>query len=140
METVNIGCKLPWGMKLEVGYTVVAESPKGGVHTSVRRLPNYDTVIINGWHSRSPSGIQMPASHKPDPGRTVGVNKVLWDQWKKQHPEMIKQGLIFEYKDEADFIAKSHDVRQIRSGVEPLNPDEMPKGLAPRKDDEDKAA
>ena len=48
-EMVKIGCKLPQGMVLEVGYSVVAQGKDGSKSISLQQHDDYMRVRIKGW-------------------------------------------------------------------------------------------
>ena len=48
-EMVKVGCKLPQGMVLEVGYSVVARDKDGGKSISLQQHDDYMRVRIKGW-------------------------------------------------------------------------------------------
>ena len=65
-ELITIGCKLPHGLKIEVGIEHIP-----GVWGSVARGPNYASAVINGWyveHQKTAPTIQPIATLDPEPG------------------------------------------------------------------------
>ena len=125
MEHVIIGCKLPTGYLLEVGYEVVTSSG-AGERPQYRRLPSYKSYLLRGSNAHNTTGLQLPAMQS----RTfinTDVPKDLWDQWKKEHPNnyLLKSGILFESKDEPSAKAQAIDVAKVNNGFEPLDQKEV---------------
>lgn len=105
METVTIGCRLPNGYVLEVGYSVVAAASDGRSMTQVTRGSNYARHVLRGTHMHTAelrrAKIQTPAVLAPEPFINRNVPKALWDEWMKTHSKdwVIRSGNIFEVKD-----------------------------------------
>lgn len=139
VQTVTIGCKLPHGMILEVGYQVVAADKNGREYASVKRLPNYKRIRLNGWSDMDGSreaaraGIMLPPARlQPTAGITKDVPRDFWQEWKKNHAEMFRKleekGVLFEAKDDAEARAKAIDSNapSVKCGLEPLDPKKLP--------------
>lgn len=140
-EKVIIGCKLPSGATLEIGYDVTAKD-QNGTRTMLQRLDNYARVKLNGWNTGRPPG--SLALLNPQHGQT-SVDKTFWERWKKEHKDAtrwLRSGLLIEAKDQAEFDAKCIDRTKILSGLEPQDPNKLPEGvkMVPKIDDEEAAA
>lgn len=111
-ETVVVACKLPHGMICELGT-----------------LPVIKRWKLNGANTAQIIGVNPLVSQF---GITTNVNKDDMEQWLKLHADLpfMKTGAIFIQKDtrSADAEAKEKQT-SIKSGLEPLNPREMPKGV-----------
>lgn len=136
-ETVTIGCRLPNGLILEVGYeTVTAKDASGKVNTQVRRLDNYKRIALKGWNAHSEEmrrqEIQVPAGMNTRPYLNRGVSKAAWEQWKVDHPDswLMKRGILFEAKNEADAQVKALDAGKEQLILAPLNKAQLPSGIA----------
>jgi hypothetical protein len=100
-ETVIIGCKLPNGLILEVGYEI---SPTGAQLKS----SDYQRVVIKGWNAHTEPMRIMLAKNKSDAGVPHGVNttpflnrgvpKDFWLRWKSEHARswLLKNDILFE--------------------------------------------
>ncbi len=108
-DTVTIGCKLPAGIKLEIGLqTTVKDDASGRPLTSVIRTEAYESVIIRGWNHHSidmrkqlalsKSGAGVPHGMNTQPFLNRNVPKAFWEQWKKEHPRswLINNDILFE--------------------------------------------
>src|ERR1700677_3031971 len=86
-ETVNIGCRLPAGLILEVGYQVDEKDAAGKTVSNVRRFPNYRRAALKGTAQNLIAGdnIILPARVRPQPFINKGFPKAVWEQWKKDH-------------------------------------------------------
>ena len=62
---------------------------------------------------------------------TSGVPKDLWDLWLNQNKDsdIVKNGLIFAHVKDIDTQANAKDHGAIRSGVERLDPNNLPRGI-----------
>lgn len=135
-ETVIIGCRLPNGLILEVGLQTVAEIEKGKTVAQVKRLPNYQRIALKGWNAHSAEmraqEIQVPAGMNTRPYLNRGVNKAAWEQWKKDHVGswLLKNGVLFEAKTEAEAQEKSLDISKEKLILAPLDKSALPVGLA----------
>jgi hypothetical protein len=112
-ETVRIGCRLPSGIKLEVGMVVTipdANHP-GYVIVKNQRTPQYRSVVIKGTHEHTAGvrrqGIQMPAMLNAEPYFTE-VPKALWDEWVKTDAP----GLVADLKRQSVYCPEGCQRRQ----------------------------
>lgn len=127
MEIVKIGCKLPHGLTLEIGYQTHIKVDNRLV-PQYKQLENYQAVTLKGSNSLIVAG--AAALLNPDPGITE-VPKDFWDAWlaSTQGKQNIarKNGLIFVVPDDAASAkAQSIDVKALRSGLEPMDPSQLP--------------
>lgn len=109
-ETVIIGCRLPSGITLEVGLQTLERNADGKWFTMVKRLDNYDRIVLKGWHHHNATGLQMPAGMNSDrPYLNRGVNKAAWEEWKKEHAKswLLKNHILFEAATEAEAMLKA---------------------------------
>lgn len=132
METVAIGCKLPNGYVLEVGYTVTERGGPNpnGVITKLSRAENYRRFKVLGTHAHTAElrakGMRMPSILNPQPFIT-NVPKDLWEQWCKDHRRawVLTSGQLFEVKDAAkpeNVKAAVLDAQGRPSILTPLDP------------------
>jgi hypothetical protein len=134
-ETVIIGCRLPNGLILEVGLQTTA-TVDGKQVAQVRRLDSYQKIVLKGWNSHSEemrrNEIQVPAGMNTKPFLNRGVSKDAWEEWKRTHPGswLIKNGILFEAKGEADAQVKALDVAKEPLILAPLNKAQLPAGIA----------
>lgn len=128
---IKIGCRLPNGYMLEVGLqTTVTGGPQNRPITQVQRRDNYQRIKLRGTHAHTADmraqKIQVPSILAPQPFFTP-VPVAFWDQWKKEHKRngALKNGDIFEIKNEADTKAIVLDVMAKKGPLAPVNPDEV---------------
>lgn len=127
LETVTIGCKLPAGLRLEVGYEIVKNRPDS-VEGKMVRGANYATYIIRGWNHHShamrkqlieaKSSMGVPHGLDTRPFLNRGVPKALWDEWVRKHPDswLLRNKLLFVAADErsaAMQVAESGDTPKV---------------------------
>ncbi len=104
METVSIGCRLPNGLKLEVGFAVSEKGNGGAPFAMVRKLDTYATFSLRGTNqhlivrdqTRKPVAV-LPNQRGREPFINPNVPKALWDQWVKDNPKSwhLTSGQIF---------------------------------------------
>lgn len=122
-ETVIIGCRLPSGITLEVGLQTREKNEEGKWVTMVKRLDNYERIVLKGWHHHNTTGLQMPAGVQSDrPFLNRHVSKAAWEQWKLEHSRswLLKNEILFEAANEADAQVKAMDAAQAPSLLAPI--------------------
>lgn len=128
-ETVMIGCRLPHGLKLEVGYKITRKGADGKVFANYEQQDNYATFVLKGTNEHvqgaRAQGIQLPAVGNPEPYINRNVPKDLWEQWMKEHPRSwyLKSGNIFAVpnSEEASAKAISTELLSMQAPLAPLN-------------------
>jgi hypothetical protein len=128
-EVITIGCRLPSGYKLEVGYEV-ATKVGNGLATQVRKLDSYRTFKLKGTHEHTRAqrlaNIQVPSLLRPKPFINRDVPKALWDEWKRVHARspLLTNGTLFEVKqtDDRGIAAATLDAMAHDAPFEPIDP------------------
>lgn len=128
-ETIRIGCRIPNGIKLEVGYTSFFNAgPQNRPVARYQRHAGYRHVFILGTrlHTREMrrAGFAVPSRQNAEPAFTT-VDKEFWDQWKLLNPDssLLTNGLIFEAKGgKADVVAAAKDATAQKPIFEPMDP------------------
>jgi len=155
-ETVSIGCRLPAGIELEIGYTVSAQGGGGVPFARVQRLANYHSVTLKGTNQsmrvRDPESgrilTTLPSRRDPAPYLNHGVPKDFWTQWVAEHPDswLIKSGQLFvvPQPDKATVTAASLDAKatsaEILQPVDPTVPFKVEDVEITKRDDAEVAA
>jgi hypothetical protein len=133
-EMVKIGCKLPQGMVLEVGYSVVARDKDGGKSISLQQHEDYKRIRIKGWthvdgsKQAYHSGLLLPPNTSlSNPQVAVtDVPAAFFARWKKEHAQMWKRltgtGVMFEVADEASALSAVALAKTVKSGFEAKDP------------------
>lgn len=145
--TVRVGCKLPSGIILEVGYSVTDKGEDGARHVSVQQHEDYQRVRIKGSRHADGSmeairaGVQLPPARLDHVFAITEVPSTFWERWKAAHKPMwaklSKQGVLFEADGESNAKAMAIDKATAKSGFEPLDRDKLPvKGVETAKFDE----
>jgi hypothetical protein len=125
-ETVIIGCKLPNGLVLEIGYEF---SPTGAQIKSA----DYERVVIKGWNShseemriqllkvKSDSGVPHAMNTRPFLNR--GIPKDFWVKWKAAHARswLLKNEVLFEANDEASAALRVAEGDKTPKVFEPID-------------------
>lgn len=140
-ETVTVACKLPNGLALRVFNMVDKDEHVmgGGVKTVKVAQEIADRVILNGWSHPQNHG----SVHQIEGGfaLTPGVDKQFWDKWLEQNKEsdVVRNGLVFAHANTNSAASASRERKDVRSGMERLDPAKLPmKGI--KTDDTRKAA
>jgi len=130
-ETVTVGCKLPNGLVLRVFNVVERQEPVmgGGTRTVKVCEPREETYTVHGW-----SHAQNAAPHCTIIGGyalTEGIPKAYWDLWLSQNQKsaMVVNGLIFAQNTVASARDQAKDGKEVRSGLERLDPKKLPKAI-----------
>lgn len=129
--TVTVGCRLPAGLTLRNYDMVDFDEPVfgGGVKVIKRAKQVGPDVKINGSARRM--GFDTPHDIRGGVGLTYGVDAdffVKWLEANKDEP-YVKNGTVFAQPTEKamrEIPAQSRDVRQIKSGFEPLDMNDLP--------------
>lgn len=128
MPLITVGCKLPQGLIIEVGYKVVP----GGV----MRGADYKRLRLRGANMHHVAGAMAPADLAP--GLTHNVDEAFFDAWVKSHIDtnIVKNKLVFKSVDKVEAEAQALDVTEQKTGLEPIDPKKA-EGVKPRTDSDD---
>ena len=101
MALVNVGCKLPNGIVMELGE---ARQVLKGANSS----------LVVGGH-----------------GITEGVDKEFFDAWAAKNKDLsfIKGGFVFAHEKAANVSAEAKDRAGQKTGLEPLDPKAKPANI-----------
>lgn len=121
-KTLTIGCKLPSGLRMELG----------SAHDA-----NYKFVDLNGanqgeYRGRNENGKIFHSTTEQGFGLTK-VDSEFWEAWKKRYEvnskRWIRDGVLFvaDGTDEARGMAA--DQSEVTTGFEQIDPDKLPAGL-----------
>jgi hypothetical protein len=101
-ETVVIGCKLPHGLKIEVGIDKNGNASEG-----------YRTVTLEGPAKNVIIG---------NPYGFTTVDKSLWEEWMKTHKDAkyIREKLVFVQSDLPRAQAQGMELAKQRTGLESI--------------------
>lgn len=131
-ETVTVACKMPHGIVLRLFDMVSAqEAVQGGGYREIQKArARPQTIKINGYLEKYDPKLP-PASRTSSFALTSGVPKDFWEEWLKQNHDltMVTNGLIFAHKSSASSKAESREKEKIRTGLEPIDPDHLPRGV-----------
>lgn len=115
---ISVGCKLPQGLIIEVGYKAVP----GGIE----RGADYQKVTLAGanQHSIITGSLRTPSPGDLRPGITNNVDEALFDRWVADHQDsnIVRNGLVFKAKNAGEATAKANDVAKKRTGMEAVDP------------------
>jgi len=131
-ETVSIGCRLPNGITLEVGYTVSHNRQGGAPFARYQKNKDYATFTLKGTNQhliiRGPDGrpfATAPARRGREPYINLNVPKDLWDRWCKEHQDspLLTGGQLFVVPKLDDAKAAGLDAQAKAPALfEPMDP------------------
>lgn len=119
MANVKVGCKLPHGLTLEMGFHIDRDS-------NVTREEGYRRYTLNGTNSNLVKG--APASRETLPGITL-VDEAFMKAWLEKNKGLgfVKAGYVYIIKNDAEGEAIKLDQKKMTTGFEPLDPTKAPK-------------
>ena len=103
-EMVQVGCRLPNGYVLEVGFTVNDKGTGGAPFAMYRKGKDYKAITLRGLNQRTiirgPDNKPLalaPAQIDREPYINT-IPKDFWERWKKENAEQwaLTSGQIFE--------------------------------------------
>lgn len=134
--TVAVASKMPNGLILRLfRFEPFSEPVLGGGHREGKRaVQTGDEYILHGTAfslERAKMG-DFPR-HQVAGGFsiTTGIPRDFWDEWLSQNEksDMVRNGLIFAYDTEMKTRDAAVEREGLRSGLEPLDPDNLPRDV-----------
>ena len=132
-ETVCVGCRLPNGLKLEVGFSVNNKGAGGAPFAVVVKSEAYRSYTLKGTnqHMLIRNGenkivAQTPRHLGAEPYINRNVPKGIWDRWVQENPKSYhlrtKQIFIVPKNDSSTIRAASLDAAAVTKNlIEPLD-------------------
>jgi hypothetical protein len=131
MPEVTVACRLPHGLKLRLFDMVESQEPvMGGGFRKVKIARDTGkSVTINGWAHPQNAAPRMQLVEGF--ALTPGIDKEFWDAWVIQNKEhdAVKNHLIFAHEKETSTAAEAKEKKSVRSGLERLDPKNLPRGI-----------
>jgi hypothetical protein len=133
---VTVACRIPNGIILRIYemVTAIEPSPMGGREIKQARQIGKD-YRLKGATTPTPNSMQFNQLMHGY-GITQGIPKDVWDKWLEQNKDsaMVQNKLVFAYEDSNQTFARAAKQRKegVRSGLEPLDPFNLPKGITMR--------
>jgi hypothetical protein len=135
-DFVSIGCRLPNGLKMEVGYQTSHHGAGGAPFSQVRKGADYQTYTLKGRNQhmfvRGPDRKILTTL-----ASQIGLDPVItqvpadfWQRWSREKKDswLLKSGHVFLVPKPSDLKAVSTDAKAISPNIlEPLNPKEVMK-------------
>ncbi len=126
--TVTVGCKLPNGLYIQA-FTMEShqEAVMGGGWKEINRaVAKGERIKLNGCARFA--GKDAPHEIRNGVGLTFGVDADLFAAWLEQNKdnEIVKNGLVFAQAKTGEINAQAKDHRTLKSGLEPLDPKNLP--------------
>lgn len=149
-DTVMVACKLPNGLEIydEVQVDAQEQMFGGGTKTVKVWRRSGETYILNGNAvdiAKLGTTGEVPHLIIGGFGITSGIPRDFWERWLERHKrdELVTKGYVKAMGSEIDIRRYARENAKLRSGLEPLDP-ENPRKVIPglRQDDGtfDKAA
>jgi hypothetical protein len=125
-RTVTVACKIPNGLIIQCYDMVDSYEPVyGGGQRPMKKAQAVGNPITL-------TGPARPINSDPELkrvvggyGLTFGVNADYFNRWCEENKmsDVIRNGLVFAEEKDENAVAKAKDMKAVRSGLEPLNPD-----------------
>lgn len=129
--TVVVYCKIPSGLRIQLTRMEEYQEPvmAGGVRTVKRAVPEGPMVKLNGCarnhNKETTTDIRFGC------GVTYDVDADMFSEWMKRHRDepYVRNGLVFAQPKPGDAAAQAKDHTSLKSGLEPLDPQNLPAEL-----------
>jgi len=127
MATVTVACKVPNGLELRVmeGFEWSEPVMGGGTRTAVIHRQKGESVKIKGNAAAEGVGIINHGGYH----LTSGVDASFWDAWLEQNKDtmLVTNHLVYALAREDSAAAKGREMAKTKSGMERLDPENLPK-------------
>jgi hypothetical protein len=132
-ETVCVGCRLPNGLKLEVGFSVNNKGVGGAPFAMVVKSDSYRSFTLKGTNqhmlirnAENKVVAQTPRHLNAEPYINRNVPKGVWDRWVQENPKSYhlrtKQIFLVSKVDPTTIRAASLDASAVTSNlIEPID-------------------
>lgn len=133
-RTVTVACKCPTGLHLRIFKWVVDRGTRPAVGEEQPKIAvedgNYKPVKINGPHRYYFPGPAPEFAISGGYAITTGVDRDWWEKWLEQNKEsaIVVNKLIWALPTEQEVIREARNLKEIKSGFEPLVIGEKPVG------------
>lgn len=131
-DTVTVACKLPNGLHLQLATTEeVSEPVMGGGWKTVRR-----SRFVGMRHSVHGSAFRIDRAPAHaiigGYGLTPNVPADFFAQWLEQNADLdaVRNNLVFALSKPEGAAARAREQRDVASGLEPISPSKLPRGIA----------
>jgi len=126
-DTVSIGLKLPNGIELRTFRNIeMDENVPGGTRKVKVNVPMEETFTAYGY--AHPQNAAPHCLILDGYAITPGCPKAFWEVWLSQNKNsaMVKNGVIFAQNNEASVRDRAKDGKDIKSGMERVDPAKHP--------------
>jgi hypothetical protein len=131
--TVTVASKFPMDFTLRLYDFVKAYEPVmgGGQReykiAKLRRGAKEFIVQGNSWPQNKGPHQKLEFGYAITPG----IPKAFWDEWLEQNEDAdyVKNGMLFAHAETASTMAEAREKEKEKSGLERLDPKNLPKGI-----------
>jgi hypothetical protein len=132
--TVTVALKHPNGIICRLHQMVEVEErlPGGGVQKVKIARVTGQQFKLNGY-LRRPQGNEPPLPASPGSfALTHGVDKDLFEAWLAQNQDLdlVRNNLVFASEKANYTMDEAREKKALKSGLEPIDPNKLPRGLA----------
>ena len=127
-EQVTVALKHPHGIVMQLYRMVESEETTMGGSRTIKRAERVgEPITLNGYLTK---GAKTPLVSADGEFAYTSVPKDFWDTWIVQNKdlELVKRGLVFAHVSEKVAADKAKERHDLKSGLEPLDPSNLPKG------------
>lgn len=129
-DTVTIGCKWPNGIVMRL-YDLVEETViyNGNPVKESRAMQKGEEYVLNGFSldlGKMAGGIPPEHEIVGGYGLTHGIPRAFAEEWFEQNKnsDLVKRNLVFMSGREQDARAQARDLKSLKSGIEPIDPND----------------
>ena len=125
-RTVTVACKIPNGIIIQCYDMVDSYEPVyGGGQKPMKKAQATGNPITLVGSSRAMNSDPDAKRVVGGYGLTFGVNADYFERWKEENKatDVIRNGLVFAHENDQRVVDQAKDMKAVRSGLEPLNPD-----------------
>lgn len=127
--TVIVACKVPNGVRAQL-RAPSRKDDKGNLIAGIVTAEHVFKGPVRALN-RSPESFEL-ALKQGDYGITEGVPADFWAEWYANNAtgNLVVRGLVFAQEDRESTLAMAREMREVKTGMEPANPDAPGPGLA----------
>lgn len=131
--TVTVASKFPMDFTLRLydfvkRYEAIVGGGSREIKIAERRRDTQDFIAQgNSWAQNKGPYQQISSGY----AMTPGIPKAFWDEWLEQNKDaaFVKNGMLFAHAETASTMAEAKEREKEKSGLERLDPKNLPKGI-----------
>lgn len=142
--TVTVALKHPIGIICRLHQMVEVEErlPGGGTQKVMMARVTGQSFKLNGYLRRPQGNEPAPPALPGSFALTHGVDKDLFEVWLAQNKDLdlVRNGLVFASEKPNYTLDESREKKALKCGLEPIDPNKLPRGISTLSAGADRAA